>query len=94
MALYGALLISAGTYSIKIILPNVKLRKLSRAIELTGKVDKNSENYLNMTKLFSATNFNLAREIANDFRLGSVLNVNGWCLSVTECHYIIYTNSD
>jgi len=94
MALYGALLISAGAYSIKKILPKVKLRKLSRAIELTGKVDKKSEHYLNMTKLFSVADFNLVGEITKDFKLGNVLNVNGWCLSVTECYYIIYTYSD
>lgn len=95
IALYGAVLISVGgAYSLKKILPTRKLRKLSKAIELAGKVDKNSERYLNATKLFSAANFNLTSQIAKDFKLGNVLNVNDWCLSVTECYYIIYVYSD
>lgn len=94
ISICSALLISAGAYSLKKIFPYIKLRKLSKAIEISGKVNKKSEQYLYMTKSFTAANFNLNGEITKDFKLGNVLNINGWCLSVTECYYIVYTFSD
>lgn len=73
-------------------MPTVKLRRLRGAIELTGKVDRNSNKYLQWEKLFRDKNFNLKAAISNDFLSARVINVNGWVLSETECYHILFTN--
>jgi hypothetical protein len=92
VALLSVATISLGSYSIKRIMPTVKLRRLSGAIELTGKVDRNSSKYLQLEKLFRDKNFNLKDAISNDFLSSRVINVDGWCLSETECYHILFTN--
>lgn len=92
VALLSVATISLGSYSIKRIMPTVKLRRLRGAIELTGKVDRNSNKYLQWEKLFRDKNFNLKAAISNDFLSARVINVNGWVLSETECYHILFTN--
>ena len=53
------------------------------------KIELNSEEYHNYINLFKTSKVDIKNEISKDFKVGKVLDVDGWVLSNTECHYIV-----
>jgi hypothetical protein len=82
-----------GLYSYTKNTPYEKIKELRGAILASGRVNIASEGYKKDATNFSNPNINWNSRVAEDFRNGDVVNVSGWVLSRTECHYIVFIAS-
>lgn len=64
--------------------------KLSQAILKTKKVSLDSKEHFQNVKIFRKNPGQIAGLIMNDFMTDKILNIQGWQLSLIECHLILY----
>ncbi len=70
------------------------LHKLSQAILDTKKISLGSLEHKKYIALFRSSENKVFQLIRDDFNNNNIIDVNGWQLSETECHYILYIQYD
>ncbi len=66
------------------------LHKLSQAILNTKEISLDSLEHKKYVALFRSGENKIFQLIRDDFNNNRIIDVNGWQLSKTECHYILY----
>ena len=91
---FFSILASSSFLLLKNIPTKRNLHKLSQAILDTKKVSLDSLEHKKYVSLFRSSKNKISQLISEDFRSSRIVDVNGWQLSKTECHYILYIQYD